>query len=836
MKRSKFTIAAVYDTETTNVGEGEETRAFPILFIDNDIRDIDLFNYEPDTDDKVNFYRYESEMQDRIDEYVKWGLVCKMVPVICAYNLMFDLQPLMEELDKRYDIRANAQSSTNVYTVDLYEQDTDNILLRFWDTYHLEMRGLRAMGETCGIAKATGDWDYSLVRTPETPLTEEELFYAKRDVQVIPAYLRYLLHANEWMQQKDLGVRVITKTSIVRQMARRNIAQIKVDKKNGKKITLDKTFIELCNKELPRTFGSYALRKACFRGGWTFTAASTALDVVRNVASLDVTSMHHTFINGRFIPQDFELVDDMHAEFVCKRILKTTRSEILKNYHKPFKDAIHARIKFTNVRMKKGSCFEKWGIALESTAKFKGEIHEGTDIGLDAKAVAQENLVRAMGWHDEYKNATFAFGKLYAADAVIMHFTELELWCFSRVYDFDSFECEFCEWTNVWKRPPDFVTLQSNILYEMKNAAKFISKHYKYGEPYQYNLKGIPDGIAEELRKGTCDPEFFEAWYISTVKGMFNGIYGTMAQDIFKPSYMCDNGELVVDNNTRTNPENFEEKKPNTCRVLYTYGMRIVAGSRMHMAIAMELLYEKLGDRARVTGGDTDSMKVSCADDVTDEELDEAMKPIAEASSKAIYLCMARVRKLYPDKASTLAGIGSFEIENEGAHYEYHMEMWNKARVSWDGKAHVTCAGLPRPIGAYHIETFINELVNKNAKKYGIEYVLQNSFGFNIFVSNPICHTLETYHPLVTDMYNGDITDYQGNTTHVCVHESNSLYPTGRWLGDLFKFTNLSSVVYLREKYGKNIDDTTRYLYRGKNGRALLQKDSANGPVTILEG
>jgi hypothetical protein len=134
--------------------------------------------------------------------------------------------------------------------------------------------------------------------------------------------------------------------------------------------------------------------------------------------------------------------------------------------------------------MKKGSCFEKWGIALESTAKFKGEIHEGTDIGLDAKAVAQENLVRAMGWHDEYKNATFAFGKLYAADAVIMHFTELELWCFSRVYDFDSFECEFCEWTNVWKRPPDFVTLQSNILYEMKNAAKFIVRYAVEGEEY----------------------------------------------------------------------------------------------------------------------------------------------------------------------------------------------------------------------------------------------------------------------------------------------------------------------------------------------------------------
>jgi hypothetical protein len=486
--------------------------------------------------------------------------------------------------------------------------------------------------------------------------------------------------------------------------------------------------------------------------------------------------------------------------------------------------------------MKKGSCFEKWGIALESTSKFKGEIREGTDIGLDEKSVAQENLVRALGWHDEYKNATFAFGKLYKADAVIMHLTELELWCFSRVYDFDSFEVEFCEWTNVWKRPPDYVTLQSNILYEMKNAAKFVSKHYEYGKPYEYNLRGIPDGIAEQLRNGTCEPDFFESWYTSTVKGMFNGIYGTMAQDIFKPSYTCDKGELVVDNNTRTNPDNYDDKQPNTCRVLYTYGMRIVAGSRMHMCIAMEMVYEKFGDRVCVTGGDTDSMKVSCAEDVTDAELTECLNPIAEASSKAIYLCMERVRKLYPDKASTLAGIGGFEIENEGRHYAYHMEMWNKARISWDGKAHVTCAGLPRPIGAYHIETFINELVEKNGETFGVEYVLQNALGFNVFVSHDICHTLETHHPLVGDVYRGDVTDYLGNTTHVSIHESNALYPSGRWLGDILKYTNLSSITYLRDVYGRKVEDITRYVYRGKNGRALLQKDSAEGIVTILEG
>ena len=146
MKRRKFVLASVYDTETTNMGTGDTARAFPVLFIDNDIRGVELVNYKQG-DGTIRFYRVESEMQDRIDEYVKWGYVVGKVPIICAYNLMFDLKPLMEELDKRYDIQVNAQSSTNVYTVDLYEPETDNMVLRFWDTFHLEMRGLAAMGK-----------------------------------------------------------------------------------------------------------------------------------------------------------------------------------------------------------------------------------------------------------------------------------------------------------------------------------------------------------------------------------------------------------------------------------------------------------------------------------------------------------------------------------------------------------------------------------------------------------------------------------------------------------------------------------------------------------------
>ena len=831
MKREKLVLAAVYDTETTNIGEGENTRAFPILFIDNDIRDINLYEYKPDRDDKINFYRTEQEMQDRIDAYIEWGEIMGVVPIICAYNLMFDLQPLMEGLNERYEIRANAQSSTNVYTLDLLSKG--KTLLRFWDTYHLEMRGLAAMGETCGIAKAKGDWDYSLVRTQKTKLTNEELFYARRDVQVIPAYLKYLLHANEWMQQSDFGFRVLTKTSIVRQMARREIERLTVPKKDGGTLEIRHAFQSLCKKELPSNFHIYALRKACFRGGWTFTAARYALTLQKNVLSADAVSMHHAFINGRMIPQDFQVLHPQELQTYFDMVLNTSFDYVMENYEKPFDCAFHAKIRFKNIRMKKGTCFEHWGIALESSSKFKKNIEAGNDIGLDPREVMQENTVREHGWYDRYDNAIFAFGKLYEASEIVIHLNELELWTFSRVYEWREMEPICGEGTLRFKLPPDFVTLQSNKLFEQKSAAKFINNTYVKGKPYTMSTDFIPDGIAQGLREGTIEPKFFESWYTSTVKGMFNGIYGTMAQDVFKPQYKCDGGKLVVDETTVTTPENYEEKKPRTTRVLYTYGMRIVGGSRMHMAVLMELLWNALGNRIRVLGGDTDSVKVSCDDDVTDEDIEAAMEPLAIAIEKAIAKCMNRLKINFPEMASNLKGVGSFEIENRGKHYDLHYELWNKARVSFDGKkTHITCAGLPRPIGLYTIESFMDELIGAG---YSPERVLCECLGFNTYISNAISHTLEHHQPKSTDLFTGTVTDYNGMAADVYSHQSTALYPAPRWLGETLKLTNRFSAIYLNNKYGRAVDTVTRYLERDKQtGKARLLKDTENGIQEVM--
>lgn len=812
IKRKKFKIAAIFDTETTNIGEGAETRAYPILYIFNDLRSTPLESYTPDMDD-VRFYRYTSEALTYIDDLIGYGRAHAYVPIIAAYNLMFDMQTLMLELAQSYAIEVNAQTGTSVYTLDLCVDG--NVVCRFWDTFYLEMGGLRAMGETCGLPKAVGDWDYTLVRTPETPLTEDELFYARRDVQVIPQYLQWLLHANHWLTSDMLGSRVLTKTSLVRQMARREIGGRRVTLQSGRKITLQRAFEMTCNQEFPRNYESYALRKACFRGGLTFTSAKTADVVVPNVASLDVTSMHHGFINGRRLPVKFAPTPSELLQIACERIAATPLDDVLSHYDDPFRTGLHVAVRFSNLRLRKGTCFDAWGIAICPRSKFVRTLHADTDYSNNERAKTQENSVRAHGYVDSAVNPTYAFGKLYRADECILHVNEVEMWNISQVYEFDGMHALYGEATTKSIVPPDYVTLQSNMLFARKTDVKNLIKGYTEGVPYEADIPGsIPEGIAHDAKTGELSVKFLQSYYGSTVKGQFNGIYGTQAQDVMKADYrVAETGELEVDKTTVCTPENFAEKRPKTPRVLYTYGMRIVAGSRMHLLIAMMLIYRHFGGRVTVTGGDTDSLKISCDDDVSDAELLDVLKPLHDAIENAINNTMRRVRNTAPDMASTLDHVGQFEVEDCGGatRYAEHMEMWNKARVSLDrkGRVHVTCAGLPRPDGVYTIEDFVADVMHAG---HGFAETVQMSLGYDVLVDYEICHILQRNRPHACDRYIGDVTDYRGETAHVDTPEAVGLYPSGRWLGESDKQANGENLTYLRNMYNRIVETTPREL------------------------
>lgn len=808
MARKPFKIAAVFDTETTNIcvdAEENEWHAFPILYIVNDIRTCDLRTYEPGCG-HIDFHRHQTDMLRAIDSYISWGIEEGVAPIICAYNLMFDLQTLMHDLNMKYDMEVSAQSATHCYTVDLVEDG--EVLLRFWDCFYLDMRGLAKMGEACGLPKACGDWDYGLVRTPDTPLTDDELFYAGRDTEVIPAYLRYLLESNEWLEPDMLGVRVLTKTSLVRQAGKMETGRLRIPRAKGKPISVQKAFERLCASELAPTYAQYCLRKASFRGGFTFTSARYSGIVQKNVLSIDEVSAHHAYINGHMLPIRFKALPPAVLRKMAENVASTDLRAAMRNWHEPFGCAFHARIRFHGIRLRHGSAFEDLDIAMIPEGKFKkkGQLMEwGGQADRDTVT-----SIRSQGWFDVAEGANFAFGKLVRADVCICHVSELELWCMSRVYEWDSMEVILGEGTCSFTKPPDYITLLSNLFYARKNACKQILKSYETGKPYTADIPAsIPDGIAARVKSGEMAREDLEAYYNSTVKGMFNSIYGMQAQDVFKCGYKVEDGCVTVDHDTVVTRENWQDAYEGAKNKLveYPYGLRIVGGSRMAIVAAIELLHETFGDSVRVLGGDTDSLKVSCDDGITGDDLMEALTPFHEAVTRSIDMCMERIRRNFPDVASDLDGVGTFEVEGDA--YLLHMDAWNKARVSWDGKhAHITCAGLSRPVGMYHIEHWIDDM----STRHGFEDVAPRVLGWGVRVENAVCHALERTHPAPDAVYDGDVTDYMGVTRHVHVHEAIALYPSDRVLGDVANAGNARTVDYLRGRWGRDVDVRDRSI------------------------
>lgn len=837
----RYEVVASFDTETSNytyIDASGETRrcAWCVLYTFEDLRSCGVRRYVPGAGE-THFFRHDHEAIAFIEELIEWGRERCVVPVVAGYNLMFDLQTLLFELNAAYPMRATAQSSTNAYVVDLLaEEDSRVPLLRFWDTFHLEMRGLAAMGETAGVSKLDGDWDYDLLRTPETPLTEEERAYAAFDVHIIPAYLRYLLEANAWMSATDLACQVMTKTSIVRTFSKREIGGLSYETQKGRKVTLLASFLQLCEQEFWEDYDQYALQRACFRGGFTFTAGRFASQVVRRVYSLDETSAHHFLINGRQIPVGFRRVGAGALQAVCESIVSTPLKSALSSYDHPWLYGIHARVRFTGLRLREGSAFERWGIALVPQGKFAlySAPRVLDNVPDSPRNEAAEADVKASGYRDAATNPVFAYSKLVSADACELHVSEVELYAISRVYAWDDMEAVEGEAAVSWITPPDYVTLQSNVLFAQKQGMKALLKTYREGEPFAGEIDPrIPEAIRAECMTGLASRDFLESYYQSTVKGMFNGIYGVQAQNVMRPDYKVELGDLVVDDETRVTRENFHERVPRRKKVLYSYGLRIVGGSRLQLVIAIEMLWRAFGERIRVVGGDTDSLKVSCDEGVEPSDLLAALEPLHEATRSAIARTQRRVRECFPDYVADLDGVGEFEAENETP-YPLHVELWNKARVTWDGsRAHVTCAGLSRPRGEYTIEDAIGECV---ARGMDFGEAVNLCLGYNTFVDNSVSHALERTRPRARDRVRLTVTDSLGVERAIDLPEAICLYGAPRNVADTTKRSNLCNVRYLRA-HGVSVDTSEKMVQlRCVNGVQTLQVEriGTNGWESVL--
>lgn len=171
--------------------------------------------------------------------------------------------------------------------------------------------------QTHDIKKLTENLDYDLIRTHETPLTDDEISYCINDIQIINAYI------NEQIAYSgNINEIPMTNTGRVRKYVKERCFQ---DTGKSRKKSLGKNLkYRKIMQDLTLDSETYTMLKAGFMGGFTHANALYTGQLLTNVSSIDFTSSYPSvmvaekfpmsrFQNAGAIPQN-ELHDLMYLD------------------------------------------------------------------------------------------------------------------------------------------------------------------------------------------------------------------------------------------------------------------------------------------------------------------------------------------------------------------------------------------------------------------------------------------------------------------------------------------------------------------------------------------
>lgn len=192
---------------------------------------------------------------------------------IYVQNLGFDLELYRDRLTITKELHAETHEP-------IFVRDARGI--EFRDSKILSGGlSLKKIGEELenGLVKKSGDLDYDLIRTPNTPLTEEEMGYCQGDVDVLASYIQKQIRLYKGLIHVPL-----TNTGRVRRYAR-DVIFGKVHK--GAKAR----YRELMS-ECVLTFEEYQQCHRAFSGGFTHGNSRWIGKVLYDVVSYDFTSSY----------------------------------------------------------------------------------------------------------------------------------------------------------------------------------------------------------------------------------------------------------------------------------------------------------------------------------------------------------------------------------------------------------------------------------------------------------------------------------------------------------------------------------------------------------------
>lgn len=793
--KKPYRVCAFYDSETTNISTLKEITAFPILHQLGVTRVADLKEITPENVEQlieISLYRHTFELTSALDALPEQFPGC--VPVVCVHNLGFDMYSLSNWL-LSHDVKVLAKSSAKPISFTVLDDD-GNPRLVLWDTLGFSMRGLAKMGKDCGYSKLVGAWDYDLIRTPDTPLTDQEIAYAKHDIYALAAWFGWYLRRNPIIDQSKLGLNIVTKTGVVRH---KRIVRFGNVKAQGMRNNVGRMWYFQNRKELPKTDDELFTMHACTRGGFTFTSAKWAshvFDLKDNgiIAGFDATSQHPAQMVSRLYPERFEECAPERLDTLARIVSYKTVQNLLDNWYCPFPTAFNALFEFENLRLKKGSLFEHEQIATLAFARVGAYVPlENCD---NESGELFKEWLSSNGYKDRAEDYTFSFGKLTSAGKCQLFLTEVEFWIMCQVYEWDACKALSGYSTDHFVKPTDMCVLSVMDFYNAKNVFKAAMEHYHdhgtitIGEDLaQY----APDSLLADMQGGTAEMDDIKEWY-QQLKSDLNSIYGIECTNESRIDCILSGNGIVYSGTPGIG------NLPRNPKAWYQFGQRVVGWSRAAQVIAMHLIYPHVKG---IVNGDTDSIKVYC-DKAELGKIKRKLSLMGDYIDQAQRKVCARVKRQYPDHYQFMSRLGEYCLEFTTQRY---CAAWNKAYLTIDkGAFDIVFAGVTvnRKPHSY------NELADYLLERWSFEKVCNVLLGYNVTIDNTITKQNARKVPCFGELHNMHVTDYKDNESWITEPKVLALYPMRKMMADTATREN---AVNMQHALANNPHVNTRRLF-----------------------
>ena len=236
--------------------------------------------------------------------------------IVFIHNLSFEFQALWTVLRVKQVMSRKARKLLSCqledYNIELRcTQQLSGVKLEYLtDIYKLPVK------------KLVGNLDYSLIRTPATPLTDKELAYCENDCLVTYQYILRELETYERVDKLPL-----TSTGKVRKQLQHLVLS-------------NQTYVKKVSNQINTDPKVYNMLVDAFAGGYTHANYIYADDVIPNVDSYDETSAYpyvlvtHKFPSKVFKPCKLNSVEEMLPSFayLLKVKIKNIRCKYYNNF------------------------------------------------------------------------------------------------------------------------------------------------------------------------------------------------------------------------------------------------------------------------------------------------------------------------------------------------------------------------------------------------------------------------------------------------------------------------------------------------------------------------